>query len=303
MDLRHIDLNLLVVFNRLLLDRSVSAAAENLGLTQPAVSNALKRLRLLLNDELFLRTSRGMEPTPYAMELADPIASALDTIQNTLTRQSTFDPTTSTRKFKLGMTDLGEIELLPRLMDLLEATAPGVTLSTVRSNADNLREEMEAGHVDLAIGLLPQLKTGFFQQRLFLQKYVCLFREGHELDKEAISQKEFYDADHVVVVSAGTGHAKIDDLIESGGGTRRVRLLVPHFVAVGHILSGTDMIATVPERYAKRCAQPFGLKYVPHPVSLPHIEINLFWHAKFHKEPGNQWLRQVIFQLFSTSLR
>src|SRR5690606_20171772 len=157
--------------------------AENLGLTQPAVSNALKRLRLLLNDELFLRTSRGMEPTPYAMELADPIASALDTIQNTLTRQSTFDPSTSTRKFKLGMTDLGEIELLPRLMDLLEATAPGVTLSTVRSNADNLREEMEAGHVDLAIGLLPQLKTGFFQQRLFLQKYVCLFREGHELDK------------------------------------------------------------------------------------------------------------------------
>ena len=162
---------------------------------------------------------------------------------------------------------------------------------------------MEAGHVDLAIGLLPQLKTGFFQQRLFLQKYVCLFREGHELDKGAISKKEFYDADHVVVVSAGTGHAKIDELIESAGATRRVRLLVPHFVAVGHILSGTDMIATVPERYAKRCAQPFGLKYVPHPVSLPQIEINLFWHAKFHKEPGNQWLRQVIFELFSTSLR
>jgi len=302
MDLMDLDLNLLVVFNRLLLERSVSAAALNLGITQPAVSNALKRLRLLLNDELFLRTSKGMEPTPYALQLAEPIAYALSTIQNTLSHQTVFDPATSERKFTLGMTDLGEIELLPRLMDLLEQVAPGVTLSTVRNHSDNLRAEMEAGHVDLAIGLLPQLKTGFFQQRLFMQSYVCLFRRGHALDKGRVTRRQFYGADHVVVVSAGTGHAKVDDILESGESKRRVRLLVPHFVAVGHILATTDMIATVPERYAKRCAEPFGLKYVPHPVDLPQIGINLFWHAKFHKEPGNQWLRQLIFNLFSASL-
>src|SRR5690606_17260713 len=191
MDLKDIDLNLLVVFNRLLMERSVSAAADKLGLTQPAVSNALRRLRVLLNDELFLRTTRGMEPTPYALQLAEPIAYALSTIQSTLSHQTVFDPATSDRRFTLAMTDLGEIELLPPLMDRLEELAPGVTVSTVR-NADRLRDDMEAGHVDLAIGLLPGLKTNFFQQRLFMQRYVCLFRRGHALDKRRVTRREFY---------------------------------------------------------------------------------------------------------------
>jgi len=302
MDLKNLDLNLLVVFNHLLRERSVSGAADKLGLTQPAVSNALRRLRSVLDDELFLRTTRGMEPTPYALQLAEPIAYALSTIENTLTHRTEFDPATSERRFTLTMTDLGEIELLPPLMDRLEEVAPGVTVSTVRNSAERLRDDMEAGHVDMAIGLLPQLKANFFQQRLFMQRYVCLFRQGHALDKRKVSRREFYDADHVVVVSAGTGHAKMDEIIESAEEKRRVRLLVPHFVAIGHILASTDMIATVPERYARRCAEPFGLRYADHPVELPQIGINLFWHAKFHKEPGNQWLRQVIFELFSTSL-
>lgn len=301
MDIKDLDLNLLVVFNQLLMDRSVSAAADKLGLSQPAVSNALRRLRTLLNDELFLRTSRGMEPTPYAQQLAEPIAYALGTIQTTLSQRTTFNPATSTRRFILAMTDLGEIELLPTLMDRLEEVAPGVTVSTVRNNAENLRDDMEAGNVDLAIGLIPQLKSNFFQQRLLIQRYVCLFRRGHALDKPKVSRKEFYNADHVVVVSAGTGHAKMDEIIESAEEKRRVRLLVPHFIAVGHILASTDMIATVPERYAYRCAEPFGLRYVDHPVALPQIGINLFWHARFHKEPGIQWLRQLIFELFSTA--
>ncbi len=303
MDIKDLDLNLLVVFNQLLMDRSVSAAADKLGLSQPAVSNALRRLRNLLNDELFLRTTRGMEPTPYAQQLAEPIAYALSTIQTTLSQRTSFSPATSTRRFTLAVTDLGEIEFLPSLMDRLQEVAPGVTVSTVRNNAESLRDDMEAGNVDLAIGLIPQLKSNFFQQRLFMQRYVCLFRKGHALDKRRLSRKEFYDADHVVVVSAGTGHAKMDEIIESAEEKRRVRLLVPHFVAVGHILASTDMIATVPERYAYRCAEPFGLRYVDHPVQLPQIGINLFWHARFHKEPGNQWLRQVIFELFSTSLK
>lgn len=303
MDIKDLDLNLLVVFNQLLMDRSVSAAADKLGLSQPAVSNALRRLRNLLNDELFLRTTRGMEPTPYAQQLAEPIAYALSTIQTTLSQRTSFSPATSTRRFTLAVTDLGEIEFLPSLMDRLQEIAPGVTVSTVRNNAESLRDDMEAGNVDLAIGLIPQLKSNFFQQRLFMQRYVCLFRKGHALDKRRLSRKEFYDADHVVVVSAGTGHAKMDEIIESAEEKRRVRLLVPHFVAVGHILASTDMIATVPERYAYRCAEPFGLRYVDHPVQLPQIGINLFWHARFHKEPGNQWLRQVIFELFSTSLK
>lgn len=303
MNLEDIDLNLLVVYHHLLVERSVSGAAKKLGLTQPSVSNALKRLRILLGDELFLRTSRGMEPTPYATQLFEPISYALSTIKNTLNEQTLFDPSTSDRRFILGMTDLGEIELLPQLMNVLEEIAPGVTLSTVLDSHANLRNEMETGHVDLAIGLLPQLKTGFFQQRLFMQSYVCLFRKGHPLskNKDAMTEQQFFDADQVVVVSAGTGHAHVDEVIESKGSKRRVRLLVPHFVAVGHILATSNMIATVPERYARRYAEPFNLSYVTHPLSLPKIGINLFWHAKYHKEPGNQWLRNTIFKLFSTS--
>ena len=299
MELKDIDLNLLLVFHQLLMERRVSAVAEKLGLSQPAVSNALARLRRLLGDELFLRTSKGMEPTPYAMQLAEPIAYALSTIHNSLNQKATFDPATSERKFTLGMTDIGEIYFLPKLMDVLARVAPHVTVSTVRNTAINLRDEMEAGHVDLAMGLLPQLKSGFFQRRLFRQHYVCMFREGHALDKPRLTLKQFSEADHVVVVSEGTGHAKVDESIERKGVRRNVKLTVPHFVAVGHILSTSDMIATVPERYAKECVKPFGLKYVTHPVALPEIGINVFWHAKFHKEPGNQWLRGVVFDAFS----
>jgi DNA-binding transcriptional LysR family regulator len=299
MNLKDVDLNLLLVFNHLLSERRVSAVAEKLGMTQPGVSNALKRLRLLLGDDLFLRTSRGMEPTPYATQLAEPIGYALSTIQNTLSQVSTFDPASSARKFTFGMTDIGEIYFLPKLMERLAAQAPGVTISTVRNTAVNLQDEMEAGHVDLAIGFLPQLKSGYFQRRLFKQRYVCLFRKGHALDKPTLTIEEFAAAEHAIVVADGTGHAKVDETIEGKGIRRRVRLTVPHFVALGHILSTTNMVATVPERYARECSVPFGLKYVTHPVALPEIGINVFWHAKYNKEPANQWLRGVVFDAFS----
>lgn len=303
MDLKDLDLNLLLVFHELLIEKRVSAVADKLGLTQPSVSNALSRLRKQFGDDLFVRTSRGMAPTPFASELAEPIGSALDTIRAGLNRRTQFDPASSTRKFMLGMTDIGEIYFLPKLMDALAAIAPGVSVSTVRNTAENLKDEMESGHVDMALGLLPQLKAGFFQRRLFSQPYVCLFRKGHPLDKGKITLKQFADAEHVAVVSAGTGHSRVDGFIESKGVARRIKLTVPHFVAVGHILSTTDMIATVPERYAMECVKPFGLTYVKHPLAIPEIAINIFWHAKAHKEPGNQWLRSVICERFADEAR
>ena len=172
MDLREIDLNLLVVFNQLLLDRSVSMAAEKLGLTQPAVSNALKRLRAVLKDELFLRTSRAMAPTPYALHLAEPVTYALGALQAAFTTRDSFDPLTSTRNFQLAMTDIGEMYFMPPLMVALSKIAPQVRVSTVRPHAANLNEDMESGTVDLALGLLPGLQTGFFQRRLFRHRYV-----------------------------------------------------------------------------------------------------------------------------------
>ena len=183
MELKDVDLNLLVVFNQLLIERRVSRVADTLGVSQPAVSNALARLRKLLGDELFTPTPKGMEPTPFAEQMVEPVAYALGMIHGAINQRASFDPATSQRAFKVGMTDIGEIYFLPRLMDELLRLAPGVSVSTVRNHAVNLKDEMEAGHVDLALGLLPMLQSGFYQRRLFRQRYVCLFRKGHALDK------------------------------------------------------------------------------------------------------------------------
>lgn len=298
MELHELDLNLLVVFNQLLVERRVSKAAENLGVSQPAVSNSLAKLRKLFGDELFLRTPKGMEPTPYADQLAESVSYALAMIHSGVNQRSSFEPSDAQRSFTIGMTDIGEIYFLPALMERLHRDAPGVTLSTVRNTAINLKDELESGKVDLAIGLLPQLKAGFFQRRLFTQSYVCLMRRGHRLDKRKLSLAEFSAAEHLVVVSTGTGHGKVDELLLRSGVERRVRLTVPHYVSVGHILRGSDLIATVPERLADRLLEPFGLVKLPHPAKLPDVAINVFWHAKYHRAPANRWLRGVVFDLF-----
>jgi DNA-binding transcriptional LysR family regulator len=299
MELHEIDLNLLVVFNQLLVDRRVSKAADSLGVSQPAVSNSLAKLRKMLGDELFLRTPKGMEPTPYADQLAESVGYALAMIHSGVNQRTSFDPQAVSRSFTIGMTDIGEIYFLPTLIKRLYRDAPGVALSTVRSTRVNLRDEMEAGKVDIAIGLLPQLKAGFFQRRLFMQSYVCLMRRGNRLHKRNMSLKEFAAAEHLVVIAEGTGHGKVDELLQRSGIERKVRLTVPHYVSVGHILQGSDLIATVPERLADRLLEPFALAKVAHPARLPDIAINVFWHAKYHRSPANRWLRDILFDEFS----
>ncbi|XAH25173.1 LysR family transcriptional regulator [Xylophilus sp. GW821-FHT01B05] len=300
MELRDIDLNLLLVFDRMLAEKRVSAVAETLGLSQPAISNALARLRRLLGDELFLRTARGMEPTAFALQLAEPVAYAMGSLHSALNQQAQFDPATSTRSFTVAMTDIGEIYFTPLLMEALSRAAPGVTISTVRNTAVNLRDEMEAARVDLAIGLLPQLKAGMFQRSLFRQRYVCLFGQAHPLAaRKKLTLKDFSAAEHLLVKAAGTGHGQADELMAAQGIVRRVRLTVPHYVAIGHILRSTQMVATVPERLAQSIAEPFGLVWRAHPVPLPQIGINVFWHARFHRDPGNQWLRSLLVEQFA----
>ena len=299
MELNDIDLNLLVVFQQLMIERRVSKVADNLGLTQPAVSNSLAKMRRMFADDLFIRTPAGMVPTPFAEQLGEPVGYALSMIHGGLNQQTKFDPAEASMNVTIGMTDIGEIVFLPRLIERLSREAPRVALSTVRNYAVNLRDDMEAGRVDMAIGLLPQLKAGFFQRRLFRQRYVCLFRSGHRLDRKKLSLADFRAAEHLVVISAGTGHGKVDDLMHKAGIERLVRLTVPHFVGVGHILQATDLVATVPERLAEQLAEPFGLSWLPHPVNLPEVSINAFWHAKVHRSPASQWLRGVVFELFA----
>ncbi len=299
MHLSQIDLNLLLVFQHLLREKRVSSVALTLGMSQPAVSSALKRLRLTMGDELFLRTQQGMQPTPFAMQLAEPVAQALDALHLALNVRSSFDAASSTRSFNLAMTDVGEMYFLPVLMDMLDQHAPAVTLNVVSVTRDSLKDDMASGRVDLALGLLPQLQTGFFQQALFRQDYVCLMRLAHPLAQRAtLSLEEFSSAAHVRVLAAGTGHGRVDEALERQGLQRRIRLTVPHYVALGDVLGSSDLIATVPERFAQRVTRPFGLTTRTLPLAVQSSAIHQFWHARLHRDPGHQWLRALIAQGF-----
>ena len=294
MDLNDFDLNLLLVFDHLLKEKSVSKVAEVLGVTQPAISRSLKRLREQLGDELFYRTPNGMVPTAYAQHLAGPIADALDAIGNAFSNSFSFDPATSQRYFTLRMSDIGEIYILPRLMRILAEEAPGVSVTIVRGNGDALRAGMEAGTIDLAIGLIDGLEAGFFRRQIFRQGYVCVFRPGHPLAGRDMSLEDFLGAQHAVVSAVGTGHARIDELIEKQGIRRKVKLRVPNYASLERLLQGTDLIATVPEALVQPNIHPFALAYSRHPVDLPKLSIDAFWHARAHRDPANQWLRNVI---------
>ena len=299
MELARLDLNLLLVFHHLLREKRVSAVATVLGMSQPAVSSALGRLRASLGDELFLRTQRGMAPTPYALQLAEPVATALDGLQQALNVRASFDPVSSNRSFTLAMTDVGEMYFLPVLMDALAGAAPGVTLNVVAVTSASLKDDMASGRTDLALGLLPQLQAGFFQQALFRQPYVCLMREGHPLATAPdITLTDFAAASHVRVIAAGTGHGRVDEALERQGLQRRIRLTVPHYVALGDVLGHSDLIATVPERFAQRVTGPFNLTTCPLPLAVDGSVIHQFWHARLHKDPGHQWLRGVVAQCF-----
>ena len=294
MDRKHFDLNLLVVFDLLLKEKKVSAVADQLGLGQPAVSRSLKRLRTLLGDELFHRTSTGMEPTAYARQLAAPISAALAALGDAISRSASFDPAKSHRTFTLRMSDIGEIYILPRLLGVLATEAPGVGITVVRDHGDVLKAGMEAGRIDLAVGLIDTLEAGFFRRQIYKQGYVCVFRPGHRLAGRAMSLDDFLSAEHAVVTGDGSGHARIDDLIEKQGIQRNVRLRVPNYASLERLLNGSDLIATVPEALVQPNISPLSLAHSRHPVPLPRLSIDQFWHARFHRDPGNQWLRELI---------
>jgi DNA-binding transcriptional LysR family regulator len=299
LELSRIDLNLLLVFHHLLALKRVSAVATLLNMSQPAVSSALGRLRSTLGDDLFLRTQAGMEPTPYALQLAEPVATALDVLQQALVVRAAFDPATSTRNFTIAMTDVGEMYFLPLLISALSQHAPHVTLNIVSATYSSLKEDMSTGQIDLALGLLPQLQAGFFQQALFKQKYVCLMRKKHPLlKKNALNTEAFVGAEHVRVLATGTGHGRVDITLNKQKIHRNIRLSVPHYVALGDVLKCSDLIATVPQRFAERILEPFDLATQELPINIDESSIHQFWHGRLHRDPGHQWLRKCISGLF-----
>ncbi|GAB3448785.1 LysR family transcriptional regulator [Massilia solisilvae] len=294
----NIDLNLLAVFQEVYRERQISAAAKRLGLTQSAVSNALARLRRVFNDELFVRTAQGMQPTPFAQQVAGPVGAAMAQVALALNQRSQFDPATSERRFVLAMTDVGEVHFMPALIERCRALAPRVQLSSVRAGSIALKEELETGRVDLAVGPFDGISEALFQRLLFRQPYVSMFRKGHPLGRGKVTLARFVAAEHLLVDATDAPYERINQLLEQAGVGGNSRFRVPHFTAVPYIVSTGELVVTVPLKLAERAAAPFGLTWITPPLALPPLQTNLFWHRRFHQDPGNQWLRALVVEVF-----
>lgn len=296
MNVATLDLNLLRVFDAVLQSRSVTGAAGRLGLTQPAVSNALGRLRQAFGDALFLRTPQGMEPTPYARELAEPVRRALTLLESALAHAPGFDPATSARSFRFYMSDLGQIEFLPPLVERVRRVAPGVRLEVPVLEPEHVADALASGSLDLAVGFLPALGPPLRRQALFRDPYLCLMRADHSIS--LLTRKRFVEASHVLVTYRG-GHRVVEEALERAGAAQRIVLRVPHFTVVPMVLERTDLILTLPARVARVFEQRGRLKAMPPPVPVPRAEVAMHWHERFDADAGNRWLREQLASLFA----
>jgi DNA-binding transcriptional LysR family regulator len=299
MNVQDMDLNLLRVFDAVLRERGVTAAALRLGLTQPAVSNALARLRALFGDALFVRTPAGMDATPFARGVADPVRQALALLESALAHGPGFEPAGSTRAFRFYMSDLGQVEFLPPLVERVQRAAPGVRLEAVAADLEHIGEALGTGALDLAVGFLPALGPPVARRALFRDPYVCLMRSDHPAIGRKLTRKKFVEASHVLVTYRGGGHRVIEEALERAGVARRIALRVPHFTVVPMVLARTDLILTLPARVARVYERQGDFKSLPPPVAMPPAEVAVHWHERFEADPGNRWLRDQVIELFS----
>ena len=295
-----LDLHHLLVFEVLLRERSLTRAARVLNVTQPALSKTLARLRRYFDDPLFVRVSLRMEPTAKALSLAAPVRGVLDGMRTLRTENVPFNPKISNRTFTFCVVDAGVIKLLPPLVHLLQEEAPRVRLSAVPFDAEHLDSWLETGTIDFAMGAFPHLTKGIRRQPLWVERYVSLVRKGHPRLGAEPSLKAFAAEKHVLVSSFGTGHAHqlAERAVEAAIPAENIICRVPIFLAASIIAKRSDAVATLPLSIAKILAEDLDLAVIAPPIKLPKIEISQYWHERFHREPGNQWIRSIFARLF-----
>ena len=296
----NIDLKLLAVVTELHKTRSVSQTAENLDLSQSAISMSLAKLRKLFNDPLFVRTSSGMNPTPHAVELIGLLKNAEDLLQTALDLHIVFDPMRSERRFNLYSSDISQITLMPRLMQRLKSIAPNVGID-LRRISEVTPKQLESGEADLAVGFVLPLGAGFCQQRLFKERFVCVARKDHPRIGDTISIEEFQDETHLAITTSGTGHSVFEKTLEARNIRRRVGLTVPSFLGIASIITTLDYVAVLPEQLARHLARTGTIKMLPLPFSVPSYYIMQHWHERYTQDPASKWLRSVIANLFLSS--
>ncbi|MFS2137940.1 LysR family transcriptional regulator [Duganella sp. Dugasp56] len=296
MDLHGIDLNLLVAFDALICERNVTRAGVRIGRTQPAMSAALARLRLLLKDELFVRSAAGLQPTPRALELAAPLGEALASIQRTLDFTQDFDPSRSTVRFTLGLSDHPAFVMLPSLQKRLAQLAPGITL---RIKSFSAREDavslLDAGEVDAAVGVpggaTPRIPT----MPLFEERFVCVMRKGHPLAKKRMSLKGFLACQHLLVSPEGDGVGHVDVRLAQLGHKRDIAITLPQMYAAPAIVAHSDLLATLMEGVVQASGLRGKLAVLPLPqLDLAPVPFVLHWHRRNDAHPAQRWLRGQV---------
>jgi DNA-binding transcriptional LysR family regulator len=295
MHIKDIDLNLLRLFDAVYRTRNVSRAAELLDLTQPAASQGLTRLRALIHDPLFMRSAGGVQPTPKATRLAEPVRHALATLEQALGETAAFDPAQSTRSFQLHLSDIGESRFLPELMVALREQAPGVRVETRPVPREQITEAMDAGRIDFAIGFLPMVKD---TQRLQLLKdrYVVLLRAGHPFTRKRRTGKALLEALRELEFVGVRSHVDTLRIVQQLQLESRMRLVTEHFLVLPSIVRATDLAAIMP----RNIAQGFEGGYAIVEPDLPQRDfvVSLHWSRRFEADAGNRWLRSLIERLF-----
>ncbi|WP_338021229.1 LysR family transcriptional regulator [Azomonas macrocytogenes] len=293
-DLRRLDLNLLIVFETLMHERSVTRAAEKLFLGQPAISAALARLRSLFDDPLFVRTGRSMEPTTRAREIFALLSPALDSISTAVSRAAEFDPATSTAVFRVGLSDDVEFALLPSLLRRLRAEAPGITLVVRRANYLLMPQLLASGEISVGVSYTEELPAN--AKRKVLRKSAPRLLRADAIPG-ALSLQDYCQRPHALVSFAGDLSGFVDEELAKLGCTRRVVLAVPQFNGLANLLAGTDIVASVPDYAAAALTAAGGLRAEALPLATPSFELHMVWRGTQDNDPAERWLRSRI-QMF-----
>ncbi|MGI9134127.1 MAG: LysR family transcriptional regulator [Rhodoferax sp.] len=306
--LRTLDLNLLKVLDAIMSERSLTQAARQLALTQPAVSNALRRLRQTLGDELLVRKGRTLEPTPRAQELWPAIRQALQQLQAALLPQA-FDPASASSTFMLTMADATAADLLPDLVAVISALAPGVSLRVVPLTTRDPRRLLDAGEADLAVGYFPAVMTdltaraqagetvSYRHQRLFASDYVCVMRKGHPLAREALDLDRYCAARHMLVSFSGRAYGFIDSALASLGRSRRIVLTVNQFFIAGKVVANSDLLSVLPRHFVQDTGFGAQLAVRELPFLAAPIHVDTLWHLRQDSNSAHAWLRAQIAAL------
>ena len=297
MDIHAIDLNLLVIFDAMARNRSVSRTAETVGLSQPATSAALARLRTLFGDALFVRAGTQMEPTPRALELAPAVHRLVDLVNGEILKPARFEPAQADRSFTILTPDIGEVAFLPGVLRRLRQEAPNVRLRALTRPRTAAAESLESGEADLAVGFFPDLqKAGFFQQALFKTSYACIACARNKALEGRLTLRQFLAARHVVIRPDGREHT-LDRFLADKGHQRHVTLELSHFMSLVALLPGSDLVATVPDDIATVVARHVPVKRLELPFRPPQVQVQQFWHRRMQDDAGNRWLRGVFYSV------